>query len=105
MPKDAIAAAAMPLFRPRLLIETAERGARLYRRGRDLPSAMPGLMAEGPGAILPRLASAERLCEAMRRERSPAYRPARHVQLLAALLAESAGQVKASGSEALRVAM
>ena len=99
---------AATLLRPKLLIETARIGARMYQRKRDLTAAL----AEGgaapvlDGAILARLSAAERDCEEMRRMRSPAYRPGRHVQVLSALLAEAgAGQAKASGSEALRVAM
>lgn len=96
---------ALPLLRPRLLIQTARIGARSYQRARDLPAALgiPGTARLEAGAILSRLGDAERECEEMRRGRSPAYRPGRHVQVLSALLAE-AGQAKASGSEALRVA-
>ncbi|HSF96786.1 MAG TPA: DUF6477 family protein [Thermohalobaculum sp.] len=97
----------MPLLRPRLLIETARIGATLYQRKRDLPAALAGTGAAGlpKAAILERLGAVERDCEEMRRTRSPAYRPGRHVQILAALLAEAGGdQAKASGSDALRVA-
>jgi hypothetical protein len=110
----------MPLIRPKLLIETARIGARLYQRERDLAGAIPGsnfaLSASARRQIVARLHEAERRCEALRRERSPAYRHARHVQVLAALIAEAdqaasheviglAGQTKASGSDALRLAM
>lgn len=102
-PQDGLAA--MPLIRPRLVIEAARAGAAGYRRGRDLA----GLLADGcrsRDAIVARLAEVEQGCESLRRSRSPAYRPVRHVQVLAALLAEAAGdQAKASGSEALRSAM
>jgi hypothetical protein len=96
-----------PLFRPKLLIETARIGARLYRRDRDLSAAVPGLVAAAPGNIVARLSAAERRCEDMRLDRSPAYRPGRHVQILSALIAEAArgaAQAKASGSDALRSA-
>jgi len=98
-----------PLIRPRLIIETARLGARAYQRGRDLASAlaMAGSAAVPASReiILARLSDAEMACEELRRERSPAYRPGRHVQVLSALLAEAApDQVKASGSEALRAA-
>jgi len=90
----------LPLFRPRLLIETARIAARVYRRERDLGATL----SQGqPGRIVERLGESERQCEALRRARSPAYRPGRHVQLLAALIAEAA-QTKASGSDALRLA-
>lgn len=99
----------MPLIRPRLMIEAARAGARAYQRARDLPGALDGggrALASMPReTILARLAETERVCEDLRRDRSPAYRPGRHVQVLAALLAEAgAAQEKASGSEALRVA-
>ena len=92
-----------PIRRPRTLALSARIGASRYRRGRDLPGAVPGLLTGGAEAILPRLLAEERRCEAARRARSPGYRPGRHVQILSALLAEAAAsQAKASGSEALR---
>ena len=109
-----LSSTAMPLIRPKLLIETARFGARHYRRERDLPGAIPGLLARALGQIVARLSEAERHCEELRRERSPAYRPARHVQILSALIAEAdraggvnrgSGQMKESGSDALRAAM
>ena len=97
---------AFPMSRPRLLIKTARIGARIYRRERDLLGAVPGLLTGSPARILPSLIAAEQKCESDRRAKSAAYRPARHVQILSALLAESAGaQAKASGSAALRSAM
>jgi hypothetical protein len=95
-----------PMTRPRILAETAQIGARRYRRRRDLPGAVPGLLAGGAEAILPRLVDEERRCEEARIGRSAAYRPALHVQILSALLAEAeASQAKASGSDALRSAI
>jgi len=81
-----------PLIRPRLMIEAARKGARLYQRARDLPGALAGGQpaSASPGAILNRLTETELACEEQRRNRSPAYRPGRHVQVLAALLAEAA---------------
>ena len=94
-----------PMNRPRLLADTARIGARRYQRRRDLPGAVPGLLASAAEAILPRLVDEERRCEEARLDRSAAYRPALHVQILSALLAEAAAaQAKASGSEALRSA-
>lgn len=104
-----------PLIRPRLMIEAARAGARLYQRARDLPGALAGghplAPSASPGVILARLSEIEWACEDLRRSRSPAYRPGRHVQVLSALLAEAANarahadQAKASGSASLRVAM
>jgi hypothetical protein len=109
---------AIPLIRPKLLIETAHIGARLYHRGRDLAGAIScerlrsKSETSGPAQaqIVARLSEAERHCEALRRERSPAYRSGKHVQILSALFAEAdlavkaADQTKASGSDALRLA-
>lgn len=105
---DRLTGAAVTLIRPKLLIETARIGARLYRRERDLAAALPGHAWASREQIVARLGAAERDCEEMRRARAPAYRPAAHVQVLAALLAEAgalAAQAKASGSASLRRAM
>ena len=111
---------AMPMIRPKILIETARIGARLYQRERDLPGAISGaisrlsLKMNSTGStrarrrIVSRLSEAEWLCEEQRRVSSPAYRPGKHVQIMSALIAESddrADQTKASGSEALRLAI
>ena len=94
-----------PMSRPKILVTTARLGARRYRRQRDLPGAVPGLLAQPDAAILPKLVEAEARCEEARRAGSVAYRPARHVQVLAALLAETRmTQANASGSAALRSA-
>lgn len=96
-----------PMSRPKILVTTAQYGAARYRRERDLPGAVAGLLARPEAEIVPRLRQAEEECEAARRARSAGYRPGRHVQVLAALLAETgavAAQANASGSEALRSA-
>ncbi len=102
----AAGASPFPMERPRLLARAARRAARLYRRARDLPGAVPGLLSREEGEIVARLAAAEARCEAERRAGAAGYRPARHLQILAALLAEAgrarADQPKASGSSALR---
>ena len=105
---DRLANTAVTLIRPKLLIETARIGARLYRRERDLGSVIPGFTGGSAATIIARLSEAERLCEEQRQARLPAYRPAIHVQALSALLAEAAraaAQANASGSDSLRVAM
>lgn len=95
-----------PMRRPCILVKTARHCARRYRRQRDLPGAVPGLLAQPEDAILPRLARAEARCEQERRTRAAGYRPSRHVQILAALLAETLrAQPNASGSDALRSAI
>jgi hypothetical protein len=114
----------MPLIRPKLLIDTARIGARMYDRERDLAAAISGLnlgLAFGAQPrIVARLSEAERDYEVLRRARSPAYRSGKHVQILSALIAEadraagnrpalsrshSSDQTNASGSDALRLAM
>ena len=88
-----------PMSRPKILVTTARRGAQRYRRQRDLPGAVPGLLAQPDAAILPKLVEAEARCEEARRTGSVAY------QVLAALLAETRmAQENASGSAALRSA-
>ncbi|MEM7239789.1 MAG: DUF6477 family protein [Pseudomonadota bacterium] len=94
----------LPMLRPRLLVRTARTGARLYRRNRDLPSAVPGLQHKPETQILPQLIETEARCEAERMARAPGYRVAHHVQVLSALFAEQS-QVNASGIEALRSAI
>lgn len=80
-----------PLIRPQTLIRTARIGAGLYRRERDLAAALPGVAQAAAWVIIARLQAAERQCEGLRRGHSPAYKPTRHVQVLAALLAETGG--------------
>ena len=97
------------MSRPKILVRTAKIGAARYHRERDLPGAIAGLLSRPTGEILPRLKEAEQQCEEERRAQSAAYRPGKHVQIFAALLAEAAKaarsvQPKASGSEALRSA-
>lgn len=99
-----LASLATPLIRPKLLIEAARIGARRYCRARDLGAALPGNAGGTPVQIIGRLRAAEWASEELRRSRSPGYRPAAHVQVLAALLAEAA-QANASGSDSFRSAM
>ncbi len=79
-----------PMSRPKILVTSAQFGAKRYRRDRDLPGAVPGLLSKTEERILPELVEAEERCEVDRLAQSAAYRPSRHVQILAALLAESA---------------
>ncbi len=80
----------LTLSRPKILVHTARIGARHYRRERDLPAAVPGLLNQPVRTIVPRLIDVEARCEEERLAHSAAYRPGKHVQVLAALLAESA---------------
>jgi len=79
-----------PMSRPKILVTCAQFGAKRYRRDRDLPGAVPGLLSKADAMIVPELVAAEERCEIDRRTRAAAYRPSRHIQVLAALLAESA---------------
>lgn len=79
------------MSRPKILVTTAQYGARRYRRKRDLPGAVAGLLSRSEDQIIPKLTEAEEACETARRARLAEYRPAKHVQILAALMAEQAG--------------
>ena len=108
------------MLRPALMVRAAAIGARHYRRGRDLPAAVPGLLAEPQEVLLPRLAREEAAHEARRRAGAAGYRPARHLTVLAAFVAEcraagvspvaaardasDSAQAKAFGSRSLRSA-
>ena len=80
----------LTMSRPRILVQTAKIGARHYRRSRDLPGAVPGLISQPVSSIVPRLMEVEAQCEEDRRAKVSSYRPGKHVQVLAALLAEAA---------------
>lgn len=73
--------------RPRLLSRAARAGARLYQRERDLARLLPQLF--GKKAVLPAIRAAEAACEQERRDGAAGYSVARHVSLLAALVAET----------------
>lgn len=76
------------LRRPQPLIRAALIGARAYRRTRDLPGAVAGLLGRDEAGIVPELRRREARHEEERLARAAGYRPARHCQVLAALIAE-----------------
>lgn len=78
-----------PMLRPALMVRAARLGAKSYIRERDLPGAVAGLLSKPEKEILPALAHRERQLEDMRRQARPGYRPAQHLQVLAALIAEA----------------
>lgn len=78
-----------PLRRPALLIRAARAGLPLYRRGRDLRRLLGRIEAPAPGLALDDLLDAEAAHEGRRLGGDPAYDPARHVEMLIALLAEA----------------
>lgn len=86
--KDLIART-FPMSRPTILVKTARFATRMYQRQRDLPGAVPGLLAQPQSRIVPKLIEVEARCEEDRVTGSAAYRPARHLQVLSALLAEA----------------
>ena len=77
------------LRRPRLLIRAARFGLRDYNRDRDLRRLMRGEVAPGPNGLFATLLAEEARVEETRRSGDAAYGPARHVELLIALIAEA----------------
>jgi len=99
------------LRRPRILARAARLAARAYRPERDRARWMARL--ECGQRVEAALARLEAELETRRRAGDPSWRPRYHVEVLAALIAESVApaefaapalpaQAKASGSEALR---
>jgi hypothetical protein len=73
--------------RPRLLMQAARIGIGAYRRGRDLRHLIGG---EAPvDQAITKLISAEQQQESSRIAGTADYSPARHIELLAALIAEA----------------
>ena len=77
------------LRRPRLLIRAARFGLRDYNRDRDLRRLVKTEGLPGPTGTVPALLSEEARIEQTRRDGDAAYSPARHVELLIALIAEA----------------
>ncbi|MFQ5438409.1 MAG: DUF6477 family protein [Paracoccaceae bacterium] len=77
--------------RPRLLLSAARIGAANYHRNRDLRRLMRVENIPGKPAILARLVTMEVEFEAARKEKNTTYNISRHIEILAALIAESAG--------------
>lgn len=73
--------------RPRLLMQAARIGMGAYRRGRDLRRLIGG---EAPtDQAITRLICEEQRQEVSRVAGTTGYSPARHIELLAALIAEA----------------
>ena len=77
------------LRRPRLLIRAARFGLRDYNRERDLRRLVRSETTPAPVRAIPSLIAEEARIEQTRRARDAAYSPARHVELLVALIAEA----------------
>lgn len=77
------------LRRPKLLIRAARFGLDDYRRERDLRRLMRTAVTPAPRHALAWLIEEEAGLEASRRAGAAAYAPARHVEILIALMAEA----------------
>lgn len=77
------------LRRPRLLIRAARHGMLEYNRSRDLKRITRGDVLPPPDRALSRLMALEADQEASRTAGDAAYSPARHVDILSALMGEA----------------
>lgn len=93
LPRRAAALCAAPLRRPRLLVRAAHAGQPAWRRERDLPALLRGVMPPhealpAPGRAVVWLRAEEGRLDEARREGRGDYDLERHLMLLIALLAE-----------------
>lgn len=77
------------LHRPRYLVGAARHALAEWRRDRDLPRALRSASLPGPGLALAALLALEAELESQRIGRAVTYRAARHVDVLAGLMAEA----------------
>ncbi len=77
------------LRRPRLLIRAAMHGIDDYRRERMLKRLTKAPALPGPRAAVTSLLSVEEALQSARRRGDATYNPARHVEVMIALLAEA----------------
>ncbi len=77
------------LRRPRLLIRAARFGLRDYNRDRDLRRLVRSEETMAPSAAVSTLLVEEARLEDTRRRGDAAYSPAKHVEILVALIAEA----------------
>ncbi|WP_353472520.1 DUF6477 family protein [Salipiger sp. H15] len=77
------------LRRPSLLVRAARFGAAEYRRETQLGRIVGTPFPARSGAALMRLLEIEAEIDAGRRRRAAGYSPARHVEVLAAIIAEA----------------
>lgn len=94
--------------RPQLLVEAARIRSQGYRRDRHLAKALKAGPLPGHGEAILRLLNVEASLDERRIAGQPSYALTRHIEVLAALIAETrllrqarADQPKASGSDAL----
>ena len=77
------------LSRPRLLVRAAKFGIAEFNRNRALRRLMPGEAPPAPGQAFEMLWEREDAMDTARREGTAHYSPARHIELLAALIHEA----------------
>jgi uncharacterized protein DUF6477 len=77
------------LRRPRILIRAARIGAADYRRERDLKRLLRAAKLPNPSKTMPRLLAMEQDIEATRKAGYATYSISKHVEILAALVAEA----------------
>ncbi|NOX73085.1 MAG: hypothetical protein GXP03_05530 [Alphaproteobacteria bacterium] len=77
------------LRRPRILIRAARIAASEYRRDRDLKRLLRAGKLPNPGKTMPRLLAMEQDIEATRQAGHATYSITKHVEILAALVAEA----------------
>ncbi|UWQ20266.1 DUF6477 family protein [Jannaschia sp. W003] len=85
------------LRRPAMMVAAARHGAALYRRRRDLRRMLRVAIPPTPRLALERLVPIEAELEMRRRTRAKGYSVARHVDILAALMAEAVALRTARG--------
>ena len=97
------------LRRPRLLIRAARFGLTDYDRPRDLRRLLRRTATPPPQRALAALLDQEAALDELRRAGDVTYSPARHIEILVAIMGEARllpaparDQVKASGISALR---
>jgi len=77
------------LRRPKLLIKAAKIGSENFRRDRDLKRLLKAQRLPNPGGGLSRLLALEEELETTRKSGNATYSISRHVEILAALIAEA----------------
>lgn len=87
------------LTRPRLLIEAASHGGPHYRRATHLSRLLNLTILPGPQQAAIRLICLEQDMETARRAGAAEYSPARHVEILIALMSEARALVARSAQE------
>ena len=77
------------MFRPRILIKTANIGLQWYRRDRDLAKLVRSITTPSPQRAVECLIEIEGALEASRKANDASYNVQKHISVLTALLAEA----------------